>query len=176
MARQNGKSKWADSPDQLAERSTMDVTLPSGNKVTLRTVTLDELIIDEALPADLVGAAYLDSSGMLPIEMHRAWERQAPEEIQKFSRDALAVRERLVIRALVAPAPTAAVVASLDQFDRRMIEDLAQRRRNRDWLGKEVGPEEILADYVPFPDGPDSPAGGDESGVAGVAVPDVQPG
>lgn len=171
MARkQNG---WADSPAILKGRSTMDVTLPSGNQVTLRTVTLDELIIDEALPADLVGAAYLDSSGMLPLEMHKAWEQQRPEEIQKFSRDALAVRERLVTRALVSPEPTPAVVASLDQFDRRMIEDLAQRRRNRDWLGKQVAPEE-LSEFVPFRDGTDSPAGGPESGDAGVEVPSLQ--
>lgn len=143
------KQKWADKPAAIVARQTMDVTLPSGAKVTLRAVTLDELAVADAIPGDLMAAAILDSADLLLPQMLQHSRDGKEEEQRKLSRDILEVREKLVAAALVAPEPTPELLAALDGFDKLMIAELAQRKRSVDATGKVVAAQS-LADFAQF--------------------------
>ena len=90
MARPRSKpSEWADSAETIKASRTMDVTLLSGAKVTLRTVTLDELALDDAIPGDLIEVAILDSADLLLPQMLDHVRAQRPEEAQRLSKNAV---------------------------------------------------------------------------------------
>lgn len=161
VANRTRQSKWADTPAEIKGRRTMDVTLLSGAKVTLRTVDLDELALAEALPGDLLAAAILDSAGLLLPQMLQDVRAGKTEDAQKLSRDTVALRDRVVRAALVAPEATDEVVDALDAFDKRMIVELAQRRLTQDAAGKVVAAQS-LGDFEQFREVGD----GDEAGAA----------
>lgn len=151
MAPRKKQSGWADTAEQIKASRTMDVTLLSGAKVTLRTVTLDELAMDDAIPGDLVEVAILDSADLLLPSMLEAIRGQKPEEAQRLSRNAVLLADRVAKRALVAPAGSDDVIEALDGFDKKMILEIAQRKRSVDAAGKVVAAQ-ALADFAGFRD------------------------
>lgn len=176
-AEENGG--WADSIEELAQRRHMDVTLPSGAKVTLRTVTLDELVADEALPENLVYIAVLEGVEATVPEMARqlaAGGEEGSKRVREMSRDLLAMRERLCARALVGYENDQAeqMLAQLDGYDKEMIAEFAQRKTVVDAAGRRFG-----ADSLERFRGADPEPAGDTDGAArgssGVVVPEVQP-
>lgn len=126
--------------------ATMDVTLTSGTRVTLRALTLDELAAAEALPDDLLRVVVLDQMGALMKERARLLNTGKPAdaaEERKLAAATLEVRDRIVLAAVVAPKLTAKDVKDLDSFDKEEIAEFAQRRRNVDATGKEVGADRL---------------------------------
>jgi hypothetical protein len=115
----------------------------------LRTVSLDELAVAEAIPGDLLAAAILDSADLLLPQMLQDVRAEKHEAAQKLSRDMLDLRERVCRAALVSPEGTDAVLGALDQFDKQMIVELAQRKRSVDAAGKVVAAQS-LGDFAGF--------------------------
>jgi len=165
----NKPSEWADSAAAIVAARTMDVTLLSGLRVTLRTVTLEELAVAEALPADLYHTAVLDSADLLLPQMLRDLEAEKPEDAHRRSQNLLDLRDRVVKLALVKPEPSEKVLEALDGFDKALITELAQRKRSVDAAGKVVAAQS-LADFDQFRDesdsDPDSAASGEDGKVA----------
>jgi hypothetical protein len=164
--RKSAPPDWADTAAAVTSRRHMDVTLPSGLKFTLQTVTLDELAVDDAIPGDLLAAAILDSADLLLPQMLQDVRAGKPEEAQKLSRDMLALRDRVCARAIVKPDPTAGLLAALDGFDKQMIVELAQRKRSIDAAGKVVAAQ-VLGDLAGFRDEPVGAAVGAAGGANG---------
>jgi hypothetical protein len=158
--------EWADTLDTIEARRLMNVTLPSGLKVTLRTVTLDELAVDEAIPGDLLAAAILDSADLLLPQMLQDVRSERLEEAQTLSRNMLALRERVCRSALVKPEASDAVMAALDQFDKQMIVELAQRKLSTDAAGKVVAAQ-ALGDFAGFREERDGSSVGAADGEVG---------
>lgn len=165
MARPRTK-QWADTLEQVQAHRTMDVTLLSGLKVTLRTVNLDELAVAEAIPGDLLVAAILDSGDMLLPTMWDHVKNDRTDEAQKLARDILLLRERICRDALVSPAPTDELMAALDGFDKQMIVELAQRKRSTDAAGKVVAAQQ-LGDFAGFRADGDGVTDGEAGGAVG---------
>lgn len=138
-------------PSSLAEwkrNSTMDVTLPSGTRVQVRTLTLDELAGMNGLPEDLLRVALLEqaSPGGVVAAIGRKLAAEDPESLKDahdLSKANVELVNRLVVAAVVAPKLKAADVKSLDPFDRDMIAQLAQRRITHDAAGKQVGADAL---------------------------------
>jgi hypothetical protein len=130
-------------------------TLPTGLKVRLRSVTLDELAAEEGLPDTLVRVAVLEQlPGGAVAEMARDMVA-GPEGIartRELSRDVLALRDRLILRAVVEPALEQADLADLDPFDKGMIAALASRERDDDAAGRRVWGVEPLNTFQVFRD------------------------
>lgn len=168
--KKNGKQpEWADSPEAIKSRRLMDVTLLSGAKVTLRTVTLDELALDDAIPGDLIEVAILDSADLLLPEMLNHVRNQRPEEAQRLSKNAVLLADRVTLRAIVNPPVSPEVVGALDGFDKKMILEIAQRKRSTDATGKVVCAQ-VLDDLGDFREvgrgAEDRGPGGDDASVA----------
>jgi hypothetical protein len=137
-------------PSSLAEwktRSRMEVTLPSGANAVLRTLTLDELAGKEALPEDLLHAAWLEQlPGGAAAHIAGLYEKgdkaalRKAQEIVEARRD---LRDRLVLASVVSPRLTAKDLPQIDPADREMIADLAQRRQNVDAAGRRIGADRL---------------------------------
>lgn len=170
VQQQNG---WvASSLEELRALRVMEATLPSGARVPVRTVTLDELIADEAMPEDLIEIAVMENTGQTVVEMMRELERDGKERLRKISRDILLLQHRLCVRAIVADDPEA-VVAELDEYDRAMVAELAQRKIVSDAAGRRFGADSLAR----FPGADPEPAGSAVGGARpddGLEVPDVQ--
>lgn len=164
---------WGDSAADIAERLTMNVTLPSGARVVLRTVTLDQAIALGAMPDDLLYIAIADRAGAAVPMMAGELRDGKIEKVREMSRDLLAMRERVSVAAIVADDPEA-IAKSLDDFDREMITDLCQRRTNTDAAGRRFGPDRLDTFRDADPERAGEPA--DEArGGEGVDVSEVQP-
>ena len=163
------KQEWADTVEEIAAARLMDVTLLSGAKVTLQTVTLDELALEDGIPGDLIEVAILDSADLLLPTMLEHVRAQRPDEVQRLSRNAIVLADRIALRAIVRPDPTEALIEALDGFDKKMILEIAQRKRGTDATGKAVTAQ-VLADLEPFrPVGVGVEGGGDGGGDEAVA-------
>lgn len=173
-------SGWASSLDELDGLQVMHVTLESGARVLAGTVTLDELIADEALPDDLLFAAVLDAANETVPEMVREVRSEDDghtERVRALARDRLAVHDRLALRSLrkggYPDGHADAVFERLDAYDRQLLAHIAQRRVFVDAAGRRFG-----ADSLTQFRGADQEPPGDQVGEArgseGVDVPDVQ--
>lgn len=144
----NGVGEWQ-------RRRFAKATLPTGQEVTLRAVTLDELAALDALPDDLVAVAWYEKlpggiSAQIP-----APELQTPEgaaRARKLSQDTLALRDKLVLAAVVEPAITETDLPSLDPFDKDMVANLASRQDDLDATGRRVWGVEPLNTFQDFRD------------------------
>jgi len=164
---------WGDSAADIRKRRLMNVTLPSGARVVLRTITLDEAIAVGGMPDDLLHMAIAEAAGAAVPMMAKEMRDGNNERVREMSRDLLAMRERLCVAAVVSDE-AAAVVEALDAYDREMIADLCQRRINVDAAGRRFGPDRLDtfpgSDPQPAGDAADPARGGE-----GVDVPEVQP-
>lgn len=153
MATKRSTTQSAPEPttSTLAEwerNSVFKVTGPSRTVFEMRTLTLDDLIADEALPDDLTRIALLEAhvKGGIDTEIERLWRKgdQASLELaQAFARETLALRDRIVLRAVIAPKVTVAKLAKLDPYDKAMIAAIAQRRLADDAVGRKVGADTL---------------------------------
>lgn len=125
-------------------------TLPTGQQVTLRRLTLDELAADDALSNELVAAVVLElQPGGIAVEMARL---QDLEKQRELGRDMLRVRDALVLRAVVEPALEPADIPELDPFDKAMIADIASGQSDVDATGRRVWGVEPLNTFQAFRD------------------------
>ncbi len=141
----------AGSLEEWMGRRRIPATLPSGMKVVLRTVTLDELAAEEALPDDLLRVALIEMTPLgVPGEIARELAQdteEALERAQKVSRDAVVLRDRLVLLAVLEPPLTAEDVAGLDGFDKAMIADIASRLTVEDAAGRRLYGDQPIATF-----------------------------
>ncbi len=172
MAQKSGKQpEWADSLKDIQQNREMNVTLLSGAKVTLRTVTLDELAVEDAIPGDLLEVAILDSADLLLPRMLEEIRNERVDELQRLSARMVDLADRVALKAIVAPQPAEKVVAALDGFDKKMVLEIAQRKRSTDAVGKVVAAQ-ALGDFEGFREEPVSEADrGDGGGDGEVAAP-----
>lgn len=133
--------------EELKAGRRMAIVLDSGRSVVIRSLTLDELAAEEGLPDDLFHIALLDGlpGGVVGkiAEQLEAGDPASLEQAAKLSRDNLALRDRLVLAAVVEPKLTLADVKDLDPFDRATIALFAQRRRTIDAAGRRVGAQAL---------------------------------
>lgn len=135
---------WADTLEEAKAKTLMNVTLPTGARFTLRAVTLDELFAEDAVPEDLVQVAVLSlQPGALVRRMASHVDEGDTDAADKLSRDNLALRDRLVLRSVVAPTIDEADLAELDPYDKSMIAMLAQRLIDTDAEGRKVGADSL---------------------------------
>lgn len=144
---------WADSADSLARGRLIPATLPSGGKVVVRTLTLDELAAEESLPDDLLRAAMLDRTVGIRFAMYEELRNESGEGLERAQQLSAAnaeVVKRLARRALVEPVLTDAQFDELDPSDLDMIASISQRRLGSDAAGRVIGvvPLDVFA---PFP-------------------------
>lgn len=140
-------------PDTLAEvkrRARFVVTGHSGATYELRALTLDDLASEDGIPDDLIRVALLEAHtpGGVSAEIARALHDETEHEdgssvAAKLSADVLRLRDRIVLRAVVKPELKESDVADLDPFDRHMIAEFAQRQRNVDAAGRQVGADTL---------------------------------
>lgn len=145
MAKSN--QTWASSLAEAKRRAHVDITCPSGARYTIRALDLDELAADGGLPHDLLRVVLLE---MVPGGVVSAindklvkGDAESLEQARKLSQDVVAVRDRIVLHAVVAPALKEKDVAALDPFDKDMIAKIAQRRLAVDAEGKGVGADPL---------------------------------
>lgn len=141
-------SDWK--PSSLADwkrRATMDVTLSSGARVTIRALTLDELAANDALPDDLIRVAMLEQiPGGVVTEISEQLKKGDADSLaaaEKLSKDNLALRDRVVLAAVVTPRLAAKDLNGLDPFDKADIAAFAQRRLTVDAAGRRVGADAL---------------------------------
>lgn len=138
--------------DEWKGRRFIPATLPSGMRVLLRTVTLDELAAEEGLPDDLLRIALLEKTPLgVPGEIARELAPKTDEGLrnaEKVARDLVDLRDRLVLRSVVQPPLSADDVAELDGHDKAMIADIASRQTVEDAAGRRVyGEQPALATF-----------------------------
>lgn len=144
MTKTNGGG--SDSLAGWKARSLMRPTLPSGTKITMRALTLDELFAEGAVPEDLVQVALLNMQpGALIRRLAGHVAADEREQADKLSRDNLALRDRLVLVAVVAPKLSEADLAEIDPYDKAMIAQLAQRLIDTDAEGVKIGADSLDA-------------------------------
>lgn len=138
---------WADSIEEIDRLKLIYATLPTGAKMVLRTLTLDELAAVDGLPEDLVRVAILEMSpGGITGEIARILESDDEDALgasQKLSEANLQLTNRLVQAAVVQPVLTAKHVETLDGYDKAMIAGIASRRIAFDAAGRRVGVEPL---------------------------------
>lgn len=142
---------WASSFDEIQQLRLIYATLPTGAKIVLRTLTLDELAAIDGLPDDLLRVALLEMTpGGIATEIARLVRRHegseddtSVEEAQKLSQANVQLVNRLVQAAVVEPALTLEQVETLDGFDKAMIAGIASRRIGFDAAGRRVGVEPL---------------------------------
>lgn len=173
---------WASSIEELEEIRVMRATLTSGARVLLGTVALDELIASEALPKDLIYVAVLERSGATVLEMARELKdggADAGERVREISKDVLRMHEKLAYVALMKgghdEVEAGEVLKRLDEYDRKMIADLAQRKTVEDAAGRRFGAETLGQFRGDAPE-PAGDAAGEARGGEGLDVPEVREG
>jgi hypothetical protein len=144
VSKNNG---WASSLAEAKRNAQIDVTGPSGTQYTIRPLTLDELASEDGLPDDLLRAALLEMvPGGLVMEISEKLRLGDPESLQaarKLSEDTVRLRDRIVLKSIVAPAIREKDLAALDPFDKAMIAAIAQRKLSEDATGKQVGADPL---------------------------------
>ena len=155
-------SSWASSVAEAKRNARIDITGPSGTRYSLRALTLEDLIVIDGLPQDLLHAALLEMTPARTIlrpdgsidtipggivgeiaEKTRLGDPEQLEQARKLSQATVALRDRIVLEAVVAPRLKPADLADLDPFDKEMIVGIAQRRIVVDAEGKQVGADEL---------------------------------
>lgn len=142
MAKNGKNSGHAGTLAEWKQRRRLDVTLPSGMPITMRTLTLDELAAEDGIPDDLVRIALMEMTpgglvGQIAVELQKA-DKEALNRAKKLSEDNLRLRDRLCLRAILDPVMTAEDVAELDGFDKEMIAGIASRRIEFDAADRRV--------------------------------------
>lgn len=140
---QNGT--WAQSLDDWKLSRLLDVTLPSGMRVTIIKLTLDELVQEDALPDDLVRVALLEiSPGGVEAQLGRDLAKNDKAGL-KAAKDLAAanlrLQDRIVLRAVVAPKIEEEQLPEVDPYDKAMIAGIACGRLFYDEAGRRIGPE-----------------------------------
>lgn len=151
MTETNGSSFAAGSLDEWKGRRRIPVTLPSGMHAVLRTVTLDELAAEEAIPDDLLRVTLIEMTpGGVPVEIARQLAQQddgALERARKLSHDAVALRDRLVLRSILEPAVTEDDLADIDGHDKAFIAGVASRQIVEDAAGRRIYGDQPIATF-----------------------------
>jgi hypothetical protein len=134
---------WASSLAEAKRNTQIDITAPSGTQYTIRPLTLDDLASENGLPDDLLRAALLEMvPGGLVMEISeklRLGDTESLQAARKLSQDTVRLRDRIVLRAILAPAVKEKDLPALDPFDKEMIAAIAQRKLSEDATGKKVG-------------------------------------
>ena len=138
---------WAGSADEWGRRRLNNVECPSGMRIVLQSVTLDELAAEDALPDDLLVVALLETTpGGVTGARAELLKLETPEGVakaQKLSQDLVGLTNRLVLRAVVEPKLTLAQASTIDPYDKAMIVGIATRRLEFDAAGRRVGVEPL---------------------------------
>lgn len=138
---------WASSLAEAKRNATVDMTGPSGTRYTVRIMDLDDLIAEEALPLELVHVALLEKipGGIVKeiADKLRLGDKETLEQSRELSLNGARLRDRLVLRSVVAPALKPADLEALDPFDKSMIAEIAQRLVVVDAEGKQVGADAL---------------------------------
>ncbi len=136
---------WASSLAEAKRGRLIDMTGPSGARFTLQTLTLDDLAAEEGLPDDLLKIALLEMipGGVVAEIMSKVGDPKTLKEAKKLSEDNVRLRDRLVLRAVVAPKLTANDVKVLDAYDKEMIAQICQRKVTLDAAGRRVGADAL---------------------------------
>lgn len=137
--------QWASTLAEAKRGALIDMTGPSGTRYTVRALTLDDLVAEEALPDDLVRVALLDMipGGVVAEIMTKLQDPKSLKEAEKLSQDTVKLRDRLVLRAIVAPKVAARDIAGLDPYDKELIAQIAQRKVVLDAAGRRVGADAL---------------------------------
>jgi len=135
---------WASSLAEAKRNATVDMVASSGTKYTVRPLTLEELAADDALPDDLLKIAVLEQvpGGVVAqqIDLLQKGNADALAEARELSRGTLGLRDRIVVKATVAPKIKPADLKDLDPFDLHEIAMVAQHRLAVDETGGLVNP------------------------------------
>lgn len=150
-ARKQHSSNGVASLEEWKGRRTALATLPTGLKVRLRSVTLDELAADEALPDDLVAVAVNERTGLTAVELARRVSEDTGSA-REYSQQILRLRDKLVLRAVVEPDLTEADLDEVDPFDKDMVANIASRQTDVDATGRRVWGVEPLNTFQVFRD------------------------
>lgn len=145
MARRN--EKWAHSLAEAKRRRLIHAELPSGLRVVMRSLTLDDLVALDGLPDDLVRIALLEIApggvaGAIAEELRKA-DKEALARARKLSEDQNQLRDRLVLAAVLEPKLTEKDLTDLDSFDKVMVAEIAQHKLAFDAAGRRIGPEPV---------------------------------
>lgn len=135
-------------PDTLAEiqrKAQFTITCESGAHYEIRAVTLDDLATDDGIPDDLIRVALLEShqAGGASVDIAAQLKKGDLDGARELAASLGALRDRIVLRAVVSPKLKPADVAKLDPFDRQTIAQFAQRQRNVDAAGRQVGADTL---------------------------------
>lgn len=130
------KTKW-----KKAKRH--DVTLPSGEQVTITIPNLAELAKGGQLPNELLKIAVPEIAGPEPEPTN---EKEAEETLSRLAK----FQSWIVCEAVVDPAIDESDIAELPSEDVEMIVALATRQRVVDEVGHHLGGLEGSADWREF--------------------------
>lgn len=142
MSKQNGE--WADTLDAWKASRMINATLDSGRRVTMRKLTLDELVSLDALPDDLKQLAAMEAMDMVVDEARtllRKGDKRSLGSYTKMQQDRVRLRDRLVLAAVIKPELTEADLPDLPEPDKVMIAAIAQGQIEFDAVGKRIGLE-----------------------------------
>lgn len=147
MAKNGKNSGHAGTLAEWKARRRLDVTLPSGMPITMRTLTLSELAVADGLPDDLIRLALVEMQpggivGEIGAELQKS-DEGALERAKKYAEDNLALRDRLILAAVLDPVMNEDDVRELDGFDKEMIAGIASRQLEFDAIGRRVGSEPL---------------------------------
>lgn len=147
------KEAWASSLAEAKRNARIEITAPSGTRFTLRALTLDDLAAEDGLPQELLHIALLEMTpGGVVAEIANKLRKGDPESLEQsriLSANAAALRDRLVLRAVIEPSLKASDLAALDPFDKIEIADIAQRKKVVDAAGKQVGADALARFRAP---------------------------
>lgn len=139
---------WAGTLDNWRARARHHVELPSGQRVVMRTVTLDELASAEGVPDDLVRVALAEiatdtgAAGMVADKL-RLDTQEGLAEARKITDDLAELTRRLVVTAVIEPTLTDDTVRDVPPADLAMVAGIATRRVQFDAAGRRVGVEPL---------------------------------
>lgn len=134
------QKRWASSLAEAKRAATVDMISASGTKWTVRPLTLDELVAEEGLPDDLLRVALLEAvPGGVVFEIAeklRQGDKESLLEAKKLSEDTVRLRDRIVLKSVVAPALKERDLDELDPYDKTDIAAVAQRKLTVDEEGR----------------------------------------
>lgn len=134
--------QWASSLAEAKRNATVNLQASSGTRYTVRPLTLDELAAEDGIPDDLLRVALLESvPGGVVYEISeklRAGDAESLRQAQELSQSLVGLRDRIVLRSVVAPSLKPRDLAALDPYDKAEIAAVAQRRMGVDRDGRLV--------------------------------------
>jgi hypothetical protein len=133
----NAAKPWASSLAEAKRNATVNFVSSSGTKWTVRPLTLDELAAEDGLPDDLLKVMLLEMiPGGVVAEIAGKISEGDQEAARKLAQDTVILRDRIVLRATVAPMLKPRDLDALDPYDKNEIAAVAQRRLGVDEEGR----------------------------------------